>query len=175
MVRHGRMKRLTFSCCDSCCRKGRTKGVPGLPWGLVVENPGSMLAEAGDEDLDGGQSQEHSFVLLFNGVVGQCWSRSGLPPELLPFSLPWLSPLDQCRHPPFSAHNLNFARRSGPMRNGCPAHFQCSPERTGAPSPTMHAPLSRTCSPPQSMATNENGGCPRMGPISGQTSLDRQA
>lgn len=84
--------------------------------------------------------------------------------------LPWIN-VDT----PFSAHNLNFARRSGPMRNGCPAHFQCSPERTGAPSPTMHAPSSRTCSPPQSMATNENGGCPRMGPISGQTSPDRQA
>lgn len=74
-----------------------------------------------------------------------------------------LSPGSMLTPPLFSAHNLNFARRSGPMRNGSPAHFQCSPERTGAPSPTMHAPSSRTCSPrprPPMMGHQTQGWAP---------------
>lgn len=91
------------------------------------------------------------------------------------FSSLALSPGSMLTPPLFSAHNLNFARRSGPMRNGCPAHFQCSPERTGAPSPTMHAPSSRTCSPPRPRPPMMGHQTQGWAPFPGRHSLDRQA
>lgn len=170
MVRHGDYEAADFSMLRLLLRE------KGSCWS---GGRGQCLVRDEDEDRDEevGINPRHSFLLLFNGVVGRCWSRSGSPPDQNCFlffflgTLPWIN-VDT---PLFSAHNLNFARRPGPMRNGCPAHFQCSPERTGAPSPTMHAPSSRTCSPPRPRPPMMGHQTQGWAPFPGRHSLDRQA
>lgn len=143
MVRHGDYEAADFSMLRLLLREKGSCWSGGRGQCLVRD-------EDEGEDEEVGINPRHSFLLLFNGVVGQCWSRSGSPPDQNCFlffflgTLPWIN-VDT---PPLLSTQSEFCTTLRTNEKWLPSSFPVFPRAHGRPFTHDARPIVANMLPP---------------------------